>query len=210
MNAALLYRRRQVWMFWVAFACAAAIHVGAVVLAKNQAEKITLQDVTPPRVDVDFVDTEPELAPPYETITPPPAESSPDEETFVEENRAPQPVRPREKTRIAFFTKPATRIELFPRGVPASFSSVKASAMYAPRPVYPYEARRQRMKGSGSAVLSVDPVVGNVTHVRITRSCGSVILDNATVDALQRWRFRPGSALSVEVPITYTLTGASY
>jgi TonB family protein len=66
------------------------------------------------------------------------------------------------------------------------------------------------MKGSGSALLSVDPVVGNVTNVRITRSCGSVILDNATVDALRRWRFKPGSALSVEVPITYMLTGASY
>jgi TonB family protein len=66
------------------------------------------------------------------------------------------------------------------------------------------------MTGSGSALLSVDPVVGNVTNVRITRSCGSVILDNATVDALRRWRFKPGSAQSVEVPITYTLTGASY
>jgi TonB family C-terminal domain len=200
MNAALLYRRRQPWMFWLAFACAAAIHVGAVVLAKNKSEKITLQDVTPPGADVEFVDTEPELAPPYETITPPPAEFSPDEQTFVEENRAPQTVRPRKKTRITFVT----------RGVPVWFSSVKASAMYAPRPIYPYEARRQRMTGSGSALLSVDPVVGNVTHVRITRSCGSVILDNATVDALRRWRFRPGSALSVEVPITYTLTGASY
>jgi protein TonB len=200
MNAALLYRRRQAWRFWVAFACAAAIHVGAVVLAKNQSEKTTLRDFTPPEADVEFLDTEPDPPPPNETITPPPADSFPDEQIFVEENQAPQPVRPRKKTRIAFFT----------RGVTASFSSVKASAIYAPRPIYPYEARRQRMKGSGNALLSVDPVVGNVTNVRITRSCGSVILDNATVDALRRWRFKPGSALSVEVPITYTLTGASY
>jgi TonB family protein len=82
--------------------------------------------------------------------------------------------------------------------------------MYAPRPVYPYEARRQRMTGSGIALLSVDPAVGNVTSVRMTQSCGSVILDNATLDALRRWRFKRGSALSVEVPITYTLTGVSY
>jgi protein TonB len=187
-------------MFWVAFACAAAIHVGAVVLAKNQSEKTTIQDFTPPGADIEFLDTEPDPAPPDETVTPPPAELSPDEQTFVEENRAPQPVRPRKKTRIAFFT----------RGAATSFGSVKASVMYAPRPIYPYEARRQRMTGSGIALLSVDPVVGNVTNVHITRSCGSVILDNATVDALRRWRFKPGSALSVEVPITYTLTGASY
>jgi outer membrane biosynthesis protein TonB len=44
----------------------------------------------------------------------------------------------------------------------------------------------------------------------MTQSCGNVILDNATLDALRRWRFKPGSALNVEVAITYTLTGASY
>jgi protein TonB len=82
--------------------------------------------------------------------------------------------------------------------------------MYGPRPVYPYEARRQRMTGSGIALLTIDPAIGNVTNVRITRSCGSVILDNATLEAFRRWRFKPGTALSVEVPITYTLTGASH
>lgn len=95
-------------------------------------------------------------------------------------------------------------------GTPARFGSVKALVMYAPRPVYPYEARRQRMTGSGIALLAVDPAVGNVTSVRMTQSCGNVILDNATLEALRRWRFKPGSVLTVQVPITYTLTGASY
>ena len=33
MNSALLYRTRGRWMFWIAFGCAAAMHIGAVVLA---------------------------------------------------------------------------------------------------------------------------------------------------------------------------------
>jgi TonB family protein len=200
MNAALLYRPRQAWTFWIAFACAAAIHVGAVVLAKSKSEKTTIQDFRPLGPDVEVVDTEPENVLPQESVTPPPAQLSPDEDTFSEENRTPQPVHPRKKIRLASFT----------RGAAATFGSVKPLVIYAPRPVYPYEARRQRITGSGIALLSVNPAVGNVINVRMTRSCGSVTLDNATLDAFRRWRFKPKSALNIEVPITYTLTGASY
>jgi protein TonB len=82
--------------------------------------------------------------------------------------------------------------------------------MYAPRPVYPYDARRQRVTGSGIALMTVDSVDGSVVDVRMVQSCGSVILDNATLDAFRRWHFKPGSVERVQVPITYTLTGASY
>jgi TonB family protein len=200
MNTALLYRPRRHWRVWIAFACAAAIHVGAVVLAKSKFEKTTLQDFRPPGTDIEVIDTAPEQVRPEESLPPPLLPSSPDEETFLEENRAPRPVRPQKKTRIAFFTS----------GTGARFGSVKASVMYSPRPVYPYEARRQRLTGSGIALLTVDPAVGHVTSVRMTQSCGNVFLDNATLDAFRKWRFKPGSAASVEVPITYTLTGASY
>jgi protein TonB len=199
MSAALLYRPRRYSLFWIAFACAVAIHVGAVVLAKSKPEKATVQDFRPPGVDVDIVDTTSEPLPPEESAIPPRPEQ-PEEEAFLEENRTPVPVRPRKKARVASFMT----------GTPARFGSVKALVMYAPRPVYPYEARRQRMTGSGIALLAVDPAVGNVTSVRMTQSCGNVILDNATLEALRRWRFNPGSVLTVQVPITYTLTGASY
>ncbi len=201
MNAALPYRPCRPWRFWIAFACAAAIHAGAVVLAKNKFEKIAVEDFRPSGVDVEMVQVVPEQTPPEESIAPPSSEQpSPDEEAFPEENRTPPPVRPRGKIRVASFVgRTAT-----------PFGSVKALVMYAPRPVYPYEARRQRLRGSGIALLTVDPAVGNVTSVRMTQSCGNVILDNVTLDALRRWRFKPGSALNVEVPITYTLTGASY
>ncbi len=66
------------------------------------------------------------------------------------------------------------------------------------------------MTGSGIALLTVAPATGNVIEARMAESSGSVVLDSATLEALRRWRFKPGRVLSVQVPITYTLTGASY
>jgi protein TonB len=82
--------------------------------------------------------------------------------------------------------------------------------MYAPRPVYPYEARRQRITGSGAVLLTIDATAGTVTEVLIVQSCGSDVLDHATLDALRRWRFKPGIVAKVQLPITYTLLGTSY
>src|SRR5213593_344304 len=194
MNAALLYRPRGRWTFWIAFACAAAIHLGAVVFAKSKSEKTTIQDFRPPEVDVELFNAETKHAQPADAITLPPPQFFPDEETFSEENRTPQPVRPRKKARVATFV----------RGTAAPFGSVKALVMYAPRPVYPYEARRHRITGSGIALLIVDPTDGDVTAVQMAQSCGNAILDNATLDAFRRWRFKPGTVPTVQVPITYT------
>jgi TonB family protein len=201
MNAALLYRPRRRWLFWVAFACAAAIHVGAVVLAKGKSDKIVIQDFLPTGVAIQAVDADPEQLPPEESAMPfPPPEFSPDQETFPEKNRTPTQVRPHRKMHVASVVA----------GTRRAFGSVKTLVMYAPRPIYPYEARRQRIIGSGIALLAVDPTGGNVTSVRMTHSCGNAILDHATRDTLQRWRFKRGSVISVEVPITYTLAGAWY
>ncbi|PYJ23511.1 MAG: hypothetical protein DME99_02665 [Verrucomicrobia bacterium] len=204
MNAALFYRPRRRWLFWTAFACAAAIHVGAVFIAQGKSEKIAVQDFKPAGIDVEVVDKDSEQAPPEQAIMPPPSEQvSADKNAFRQEESTLQPVRPHKKTRIASVTRMALK------GAEAQFGSVKALVMYAPRPVYPYEARRQRMTGSGIALLTV-ALTGNVIEARMAESSGSVILDSATLEALRRWRFKPGSVLSVEVPITYSLTGASY
>jgi TonB family protein len=199
MNAAQLYRPSRRWLFWVALGCATAIHLGAVVLAKGKSDKFVVQDLRPPGVDVEVVGVEPEQTPPEESVAPP-EQVAPQEETFPEESRTLTPDRPPKKRRTA---SPLS-------GPRAALGSVKTLVMYAPRPVYPHEARRQRMVGSGIALLTVNPAVGNVTGVRMKQTCGNIVLDNATLDALRRWRFKPGSTLSVEVPITYTLTGVSY
>jgi TonB family protein len=205
MNAALLYRPRGRWLFCIAFASAVAIHLGAIVIANGKSNKIAMEDFKPAGIDVQVVNSDPEGMPPEQQELPPPAEPIvPDKEAFTQEEARVPTFRPPRKTRAASHVRTAVR------GTAAQFGSVKALVMYAPHPVYPYEARRQRMTGSGIALLTVAPAGGSVINVRMAQSSGSVILDNATLDALRRWRFKPGSVENIQVPITYTLTGASY
>ncbi|PYJ05222.1 MAG: hypothetical protein DME95_04950 [Verrucomicrobia bacterium] len=200
MNTAL-YRPSRRWPVWAAFACATGIHIAAIVVAQGKSDKSAAQDFKPAGVDIEVVNKDPEETPPEDVSMPPPPERiPPDLEAFPEENRTPLPVRPRKKTRVASFV----------RGTATPLGGVRALVRYAPRPVYPYEARRQRITGSGLALLTVASADGNVVDVRMAQSCGSVILDNATLDAFRRWHFKPGTVERVQVPITYTLTGASY
>ena len=202
MNPALVYRQHGRSIFWIAFMGALAIHLGAVALAKTKSPSAKLQDVSP-LPDVEVVDTaEPEPALLGQSAPPPPLEQiHPDQDSFQEKNLTPPPIRAHRKARPPSLIGGTTA---------SSLRSVKATVAYAPRPVYPYEARRQRVTGSGIALLTVDQTSGTVTDVRMAQSCGNVILDNSTLDAFRRWRFKPGGVTQVEVPITYTLMGVSY
>jgi TonB family protein len=64
--------------------------------------------------------------------------------------------------------------------------------------------------GSGVANLTVDPTSGLVVGATMEKSIGSQILDNATLSAFRRWRFKPGTSSTVRIPITFNLTGTSY
>lgn len=200
MNAALFYQPRGRCTFGIAFACAAAIHLGAVVLGKNKSDSTAVQDFRPAPADVEVITEEPQRMLPEQSVSPPPLDQLHPEDLFVEENRMQAPVRAHNKRRAPSLLK----------GAAAPFASFKAQIMYAPRPVYPYEARRQQLTGSGTAVLTVDPSDGEVTAVQMSQSCGSFILDNATIEALRKWRFKRGTATIVRVPITYGLMGALY
>ena len=202
MNSALLYREHGRRLFWIAFVSALAIHIGAVALAKTKSPIAQVENFVPATA-VDFVDVfEAEPAPPEESVTPPPLEQiQPDQESFPEENHTPPPIRAYRNARPPSLARGTTT---------TSLRSVKAMVAYAPRPVYPYEARRQRVTGSGVALLTIDQTSGTVTNVIMTQSCGNALLDKSTLDAFRRWRFKTGSATRVQVPITYTLMGASY
>ena len=201
MNSASFYRKQGRSTFWIAFIAAVAVHLGAVALAKSKSTTTRLKCFTP-LADVEIVDAaapEPALE---ESVTPPPLEQThADEDSFPEENLKPLPVRPHRRARPPFLARGITT---------ASLRSVKAMVTYAPRPAYPYEVRRQRVTGSGVALLTVDQTSGTVTDVIMAQSCGNAILDSSTLDALRRWRFKPGSVTKVQVPITYKLMGASY
>jgi TonB family protein len=199
MNPALVYRKNGRSIFWIAFISALAIHLTAVALARTKSPTTKLEDFSPPTDAVLVDNVEPEPLSEESAVPSPLQQIQPDQDSFAEENIKPLPVRGHRKPQPASLAR-----------VTSSLRSVKAMVAYAPRPVYPYEARRQRLIGSGVALLIVDQASGTVTHVLMAQSCGSAILDNSTLDALRRWRLKPGTVSKVQVPITYTLMGVSY
>ena len=202
MAGPLLYRPPPRWQFWTALGGAVFLHLAAVGIAAIKHE--------PPPVDLTAIPTATVEATlqPEDQPTPPPedipiAEPPPVPEVAPEfhEEKPPPP-----KTNV----KPAGPVKAAVQGT-MSITGAKAIAIYAPKPEYPYEAKSRHVTGSGVAVLSVDTASGNVTDASMGQSIGSPILDNATVSTFRRWRFQPGKcAPKVKVPITYTLTGASY
>ena len=203
MAGPLLYRPPPRWQFWTALGGALAVHVGAVAIAgiKHEAPVVDLSQIPTATVEA-MLQPEDQPTPPPEDIPiqdPPPI---PEVAPEFHEEKPPPP-----KT-----NRPAGPVKA-PQGVTGtmSISGAKAVAIFAPKPEYPYEARSRHVTGSGVAVLSVDTASGNVTEASMAQSIGSPILDNSTVTTFRRWRFQPGKcAPRVKVPITYTMTGASY
>ncbi len=203
MAGPLLYKPPPRWQSWGALIAALVIHASAVGIAaiKHEAPVVDLADIPTATVEA-TLQPEDQPTPPPEDIPiqePPPI---PDVAPEFHEEKPPPP-----KT-----NRPTGPVKA-PQGVTGTMSitGAKAVAIYAPKPEYPYEARSRHQTGSGVALLSVDTASGNVTDVSMAQSIGSPILDQSTVSAFRRWRFSPGKcAPKVKVPITYTMTGASY
>jgi periplasmic protein TonB len=79
-------------------------------------------------------------------------------------------------------------------------------AVSHPKPQYPAEARRRRITGNGLFHLHVSYATGDVTSVGILTSTGHRILDDAAVESLKRWKFRPHSVIGMKVPITFSIS----
>ena len=205
MTRALLYRSRHKQRFGAALGIAAVIHMAAIGLAKIHKP----EPATPPGVYYDHppIDLEPDTPtpdPPTDLSDPLPT-PPPTEQLFPDERPTPTPVR-RPTNKLTPIVRPNTNT----RSGSLSVSSAKAFAVSAPRPEYPYEARRQKITGDGVVVMTVDPATGNVISVSMSRTTGNPFLDNAAVAGFKRWRFRPGTVSSVTCPVTFTLTGSSY
>src|SRR6266496_283739 len=196
----LLYRPPPPRYFWGAFGAALAIHLTAVALAQKREVAVEVPPDIPTAVVEATLQASEEPTPPPEDIPlpepPPPPEIKPE---FVEE-RTPPPRPP-----------PAAQQKFTPVKAQAmTMSRAKALAISAPRPQYPYEARSRKITGSGVCVVTVDAASGNVTGGSMTQSTGSPILDNSALSAFRQWRFRPGTVSEFRIPITFTMTGASY
>jgi protein TonB len=200
----LLYRPPPPWQWWAAFGGAVAIHLTAVALAQRHEAPVEVPPDIPTAVVEATLQATEEPTPPPEDIPlpepPPPPEIQPE---FVEETTPP----PKKPTAQKF--APIKAPQAAGRPGPMSMSSAKALATYAPRPQYPYEARSRHVTGSGVCVVEVAPS-GSVSSASMAQSIGNPILDNAAVSAFRQWRFKPGSVSKVKIPITFTMTGASY
>lgn len=77
---------------------------------------------------------------------------------------------------------------------------------HAERPKYPYSARVRKITGSGVVRMKIN-AAGFVEKAEMSQSTGSPILDNATLDACRRWRFKPGSVIGwARMPVTFTMS----
>lgn len=205
MTQALLYQSQYKWRFGMALTVAVVMHLAAIGFANvHRPGPATSSGVDNDPPTIVFEPDTPVSDPPTDLSDPLPT-PPPTDQPFIDENPIPPPVR-RQTNKSTPIVRPSTNAH--PGSLP--LSSAKVFAVSAPRPEYPYEARRQKITGDGVVVMTVDPVTGNVTSVSMSRTTGSPFLDNAAVTGFKRWRFRPGSVSSVTCPVTFTLTGASY
>lgn len=109
------------------------------------------------------------------------------------------------------FTSPVESVPAASSGTGSALASGPASLeyVYAPPPPYPGIALRRGQEGTVWLYVLVDEA-GNPIQVRVDRSSGHRVLDNAArKQVLERWRFRPaqrdGQAVAAwgRVPIAF-------
>ena len=73
-------------------------------------------------------------------------------------------------------------------------------------PTYPELARKARIEG----VVILEAIIdenGNLVNARVLRSPGKAFgFDDAALEAVKQWKFKPGLQNGVPVPVIYTLT----
>lgn len=113
---------------------------------------------------------------------------------------------------IAVLTHHALRAEQItekmvpsPAGTPVKDGLSRKDVLYHVPIQYPLVARLQHLTGTGILVGQVDIKTGKVTSVRMEKSIGDRILDDAALDAFRQWRFKPGRISKFRVPIRFTL-----
>lgn len=206
MAAPQIYRPGSNWNIAVALIGAVFLHLGAVAVAKR-AEPSQTAPISA-AVEVEFFSPADEFRP-AEPVEPPPelAELPPPMPGSLFQDEQPTPPFVHEKSE----QRPPRIKRSAPAGArQTAAGSAKVFALSAPRPEYPYEARRQRVTGSGVAILTVDPTTGRVTEAQMWQSTGHAILDQAALQAFRKWRFRAGTPAIVQAPVVYILTAPPF
>ncbi len=90
--------------------------------------------------------------------------------------------------------------------------SYNAAYLHNAPPRYPPAARRMRLQGTATIRVLVGPD-GRPQRVRLEKSSGVGVLDDAALEAVQRWTFVPARqgatplAAEVDVPLVFHLEG---
>ncbi len=83
---------------------------------------------------------------------------------------------------------------------------IRNAVVYAPNPVYPPVALQEHLGGRGVYKMDLDS--GTPYDVRVVRSTGYKILDDAAVETLRTWRFLPHRLNWVTIPIEFRATSS--
>jgi len=186
----------------------ALAHVAAL-YALTTFDVISLKKKTEPTVIEMVIDAPPpaEIVPP---TAPPPRDTPPppDQPTplivSTAQTAAPLPIAVAPPPPV-----PVAPVQVAPPGPPAPPApiippDVDASTMSNPAPVYPMESRRRHEQGT-VRLRVVITVEGRVKEISVARSSGFDRLDKAALDAVRRWKFRPGTQAGIPVEAVGTL-----
>jgi TonB family protein len=209
MTGPLLYRPPPRWQVWAALGGAVGLHFAAIAIASIHPSEVVedLSNIPEAAVELSLEQQpeppQPTPPPEEEPPPPPPPDAIQEKPEFLEEKPTPPPKRPPSTKPVSPIARPTTA------GPTGPAPTGKAAMIFKPNIQYPYEARRSKITGSGTIVVSVG-ADGSVTDASMGASTGSPILDNAATSAFRRARFKPGTVPRVKIPITFTLSGASY
>lgn len=204
----MLFQPPPRWQAWAYLGGALLIHAIAVAAAfKHEPPPADLSSIPTAEVIATLEQPSEEPTPPPEDIPLPEPPPVPEVMPEFHEENTPPPKRP-PNTKVAPVKAPQVGSPR-PPGM-MSISGARALAISSPRPDYPYEARSRHITGSGVCVVTVDTGSGAVTDASMAQSIGNPILDSSAMSAFKRWRFKPGTVSKVKIPITFTMTGASY
>jgi TonB family protein len=82
-----------------------------------------------------------------------------------------------------------------------SEKETKKCALETPFAEYPAEAMRRGIVGTGIYELRIDPKTGHVKGILVIAAAGNPMLDQASMRALLKWRFKPGTVVNVRLPL---------
>jgi TonB family protein len=202
------YKTPPRWHFLAALIGAVTIEVAAVAAASlAKGARIPMDNGLPEErhIETVLVDLPPDSTPPPPEDLPPPLPPPPVDTTefVLTEPSSPPRTTTRPRPTVKAIVSRAAHASV---GAP-NLGSERTKMIFAPRPVYPFEARRAQQTGTGKFRLQFDSS-GGVTEIETVQSTGSAILDQVSLRALGHWRCKPGVYDKVYVPITFTLRGA--